>query len=94
MRIKHFAGYGSVNAKKISRKEKNGLVNLQVQVRGNHEWGIERNDKYDFVNWLGKRFDKELDDYRKILNFRTESYWDEKEHEDVCNYYVTYEKAV
>ena len=93
MKIKHFAGYGSVEAKKISRKERDGIVELHIQVRGNHEWGIERNDAYDFVNWLGKRFDKGLTDYRQIRSFKTESEWDSKNSTDVCNYYVTYKAA-
>lgn len=93
MKIKHFAGYGSVEAKKICKKEKNGVVELQIQVRGNHEWGIERRDAYDFVNWLAKRFDKDLTDYRQIKTFETESSWDSKASVEVCNYYVTYEKV-
>ena len=89
MKIKHWQGYGTVNAKRIKRTEKDGVVNLHIQVRGNHEWGIEHDDTYDFVNWFGKRFAKDLTNYRQILQLRTESSWDNGE--DVCDYYVTYE---
>lgn len=44
MKIKHFAGYGSVNAVKLSKKNitdtfGNEKVELVVKVSGNHEWG-------------------------------------------------------
>lgn len=90
MKIKHWQGYGSVNAKRIKRTERDGLVDVHIQVRGNHEWGIERDDRYDFVNWLGKKFTRDLTDYRQIQNLRTESSWDSEKSEDVCDYYVTY----
>lgn len=59
MRIKHFMGYGSVQAKKISKTNiGNNKVKLVVEVKGNHEWGLERNDVYDVKRWLFDKFEK------------------------------------
>lgn len=59
MRIKHFAGYGSVQAKKVSKtsvgENKSKLV---VEVKGNHECGLVRDDIYDVRRWLFNRFEK------------------------------------
>lgn len=66
MKIKHWQGYGCVNAKKISSKSNNGEMTTIIKVTGNHECGLIRNDKYDAYNWLLKRFDKNITDYRKI----------------------------
>jgi hypothetical protein len=60
MKIKHWQGYGSVNAVKIKDKKHT----LHVKVSGNHEYGLERNDMYDLYNWLIKRFDKSIQTYR------------------------------
>ena len=94
MRVKHWQGYGSVNVFKKERKEKgDGLVSLTLQVRGNHEYGIERRDTYDVVRWIGTKCDKKLTDSRQILELLTESYWDELAKEDVCNYFILYEEG-
>lgn len=53
MTIKHYAGYGRVNAKRIKDD-----ATLHVRVSGNHEQGLYRNDLYDLYNWLVKKFDK------------------------------------
>jgi hypothetical protein len=72
MRIKHFAGYGCVNATKIKDiKTGENTRRLVVKVWGNHERGIYRNDYYDIYNWLVKRFTKLCSDYRKIYNIGT-----------------------
>jgi hypothetical protein len=63
MKIKHFAGYGSVDVKKVSKgtfknewgEKKNKLV---LSVKGNHEWGLVRDDIYDVKHWLFDRFEK------------------------------------
>lgn len=57
MRIKHFAGYGSVNAKILMRSLNTATHEKQVvvQVQGNHEYGLDRSSyKDDVVRWLGK----------------------------------------
>ena len=63
MKIKHFAGYGSVEAKKVSKttfKDEYGekKTKLVVSVKGNHEWGLVRDDIYDVKHWLFDRFEK------------------------------------
>ena len=66
MRIKHFQGYGTVNAEKKSKTVKDGMTKLVIKVSGNHEYGLYRDDKYDIANWLVKRFDKNFTNYRNI----------------------------
>lgn len=58
MKIKHFQGYGSVQAKKVSKTTKNGKTKLVVEVKGNHEWGLVRDDIYDVKRWLFDKFEK------------------------------------
>lgn len=60
MRIKHFAGYGSVNARKLGKTEINGTCNLTVEITGLHEWGLTRpfHDPHLIYNWIVKRYDK------------------------------------
>lgn len=88
MKIKHWQGYGTVNAIKIKDKS----CTLHVQVTGNHECGLERNDQYDLFNWLVKRFDKTIPDYqtfaRKRPNITIKSGCNNGI--DVCDYYFTY----
>lgn len=64
MKIKHFAGYGTVEAKRIPPDKTKGCPTLHVLVTGNHEWGIRRDDDYDLFNWLVKRFVKTIPDYQ------------------------------
>lgn len=61
MKIKHFAGYGSVQAKKVSKTTCGGKSKLVVEVKGNHEWGLVRDDIYDVRRWLFNRFEKNFD---------------------------------
>lgn len=75
MKIKHFAGYGSVNAKLLERNN-NCLV---IRVSGLHEYGLKVNSKYDLYNWLVKKFVKNLnynciDDYQCTIS----TFYDEK----------------
>ena len=70
MKIKHYQGYGTVQAKKIN---KTGNC-LKVTVWGNHEYGLIRDDKYDVFNWLVKRFDKVHKDCRDISSMAISSY--------------------
>ena len=65
MRIKHWQGYGTVDAKRLSRTvDEDGIVVMRVKVSGDHEWGLVRDDPYDLKNWLIKRFDKDFKDQR------------------------------
>ena len=58
MKIKHFTGYGSVQAKKVSKTKIGDKTKLVVEVKGNHEWGLVRNDIYDVRRWLFNKFEK------------------------------------
>lgn len=59
-KIKHFAGYGTVNAGKI----KDNTCTLHIRVEGNHEWGIDTHDEWILYCWLVRRFDKHVPEYR------------------------------
>ena len=95
MKIKHWAGYGCVNARRIA---KDHSVRLHIVVTDNHEWGIVRDDEYTLWNWLVRRFEKDVADYAEwhrmhpqirivpgeTLDLNTGKYVDE------CHYYFTY----
>lgn len=89
MKLKHFSGYGSIDAKKIKDKS----CTLHIRVTGDHEWGLRRDDEYDLFNWLVKRFDKSCTDYlewhKKDPQIRIESGYNDN-HEEICDYYFTY----
>ena len=90
MKIKHFAGYGTVEAKRI----KNASCTLHVRVSGNHEWGLRRDDEYDLFNWLVKRFDRSQTDYlawhKKDPKICIIEWSSEIGLKDNCDYYFTY----
>ena len=93
MRIKHWQGYGTLEAKRISTKTKidpfyGDTKTVHIRVKGNHEWGLERNDKYDVFNWLLKKFDRTANDYRQITDLNLVS--STEDGIDVCDYYITY----
>lgn len=61
MKIKHWQGYGFVNAECIKKQNLSTLSDakiMQVKVKGDHEWGLIREDAYDVKRWLLERFDK------------------------------------
>ena len=62
MKIKHFAGYGYVNARKLVKDVRDGKTTLVIEVVGDHEWGVYRDDKHDLKRWLIDRFDKDAKD--------------------------------
>ncbi len=75
MRIKHYQGYGLVEVKKISKKTIiNGYgekkTKMVLCVKGNHEWGIVRNDIYDVRKWIFDKFEKNFkgEDYDIFMN--------------------------
>lgn len=90
MRIKHWQGYGCVNASKVSMTTKDNIRTLVIKVTGNHEYGLARNDTYDVSRWLIKRFDKSFEDYRNIISMNLKEDWDEAKHEDSCVYTIRY----
>ena len=91
MKIKHFSGYGTVEAKKIKKSVKNGITSMHIQVKGNHECGLEPPyiDNYDVFNWLLKRFDRSVTDYTSIKSVKTDDrYLDRKGGVEVCDYFM------
>ena len=75
MKIKHWQGYGCVNAQSLKKTASTaeGIKTITIEVVGNHEYGLDRsNDKYDIYNWLLKRFDKDVEDSRDILKIEYE----------------------
>ena len=94
MKIKHWQGYGTVEARRIPNKS----CTLHVRVSGQHEWGLRRDDMYDLFGWLVKRFDKSLKDvpYAEFhrMNPRVQiiEWSSEMGAHDNCDYYFTYSK--
>lgn len=80
MRIKHWQGYGLVNAKKVSKTTKDGVVTMTIEVWGNHEWGLRRDDVYDCYNWLLSKFDKKVLGYKHIAEMKIISNTYEREN--------------
>ena len=79
MKVKHFAGYGSVEVKKISKKPIiNGYgenkTKMVLQVKGNHEWGLVRDDIYDVRHWIFEKFEKNFkgDDYDICMDIKSD----------------------
>lgn len=110
MKIKHFQGYGTVTATKLSQKkvtldhcncaypnlygQKATMVVIRVQ--GNHEYGLERDDKYDVYNWLLKRFCRNLPEFNEIkcFEFKMNDFYqrntEKNIEEEVCDYSIVY----
>lgn len=98
-KIKHWQGYGSVEAKKMSRKvSKDGIATLKICVKGNHEWGLKTDDPYHIYNWLVSRFDKSAVYHPNMFKtIDTNDYYvtekDENNHDvevEVCEYFLEY----
>ena len=97
MRIKHWQGYGCVNARKLSDrnyadqyvKADNGEIFyspriVRILVEGEHEWGLDRHDYYDdCYNWLLKRFVKGVEE-KDILHINYKE--DYSEHKAVYGF--------
>ena len=92
MKIKHWQGYGTVNA--VKKKDKDFA--LVVTVSGNHEWGLRRDDMYDLFNWLVKKFDKSVADlpYSEFRRMEPQVFIAEWEYDGVdhCQYKFRYRK--
>lgn len=79
MKVKHFMGYGSVEVKKISKKPIiNGYgenkTKLVLRVKGNHEYGLVRNDIYDVRRWIFNKFEKNFkgEDYAIYMDIQSD----------------------
>ena len=94
MKIKHFAGYGSITA----RKYKDPSVRLHILVEGNHERGLVHEDEYDLWNWLVRRFERDVCSYEEWhrMNPRIRIFPDERTDPftgmtiEQCHYYFDY----
>lgn len=94
MRIKHFAGYGSVNAKVVERRMSTltPIRMIKIQVWGNHECGLDRSDdKYDVNQWLLKKVAKVDIDSRNIQEIKFE-YIQDIEGQEAAEYTITYKE--
>ena len=94
MRIKHWAGYGTVTARKINDGSK-----LHVRVEGMHERGVAREtwDTSLLYKWLVNRFDKNVPEYLEwirtspLIDCTTDFRMDPKQgYIEVVDYYFTY----
>ena len=95
MKIKHFAGYGCVQARKLFYNlNDDGTTTLVVEVIGDHERGIVVKDDESLVKrWLVDRFDKRAADispwritYTVMLDWR----YFREHHEDRAVYTIVY----
>ena len=97
MKVKHFMGYGSVEVKKISKKPIiNGYgenkTKLVLRVKGNHEYGLVRNDICDVRRWIFDRFEKNFkkSDYEIYMEVKSD-YIEENGHDvEVATYTFVY----
>lgn len=89
MRIKHWQGYGTINAFRIKDKR----TSLHVQVRGNHEYGIECPTHLVF-DWLVRKFDKKFESQREweklYPKVEIQNGYDYETHEELCDYRFYY----
>lgn len=73
MKLKHFAGYGTVNVERLgSRKVRNESEGIDYtlmvfRISGNHERGLEPrfHDEYTIQHWLARWF----------KNYKVTDYW-------------------
>ncbi|MBR2300635.1 MAG: hypothetical protein IKA41_01610 [Bacteroidaceae bacterium] len=97
MKIKHWQGYDSVEAKKLKATNNKalGTKTVVIEVRGNHEWGLERYDMYDVHRWL-RRFFKDCESFADIKEMRVCGKYEKTSNGDfieVCEYIIEYTPA-
>lgn len=90
MKLKHWQGYGSVEVKKKLKTKVTDLwgntkTKLVLQVKGNHEWGLVRDDIYTVRNWIFNRFEKNFNgrDYEIDMKIDRDWVFDKNEGEEV-----------
>lgn len=95
MKIKHFAGYGSVQAKKVSKATIGNRTKLVVEVKGNHEWGLVRDDIYDVRRWLFNKFEKNFkgEDYEISMSIEDDYVKENNIDVEVATYTFEYDKC-
>lgn len=87
MKLKHWQGYGIINARRIENKTNpDGTKTLRIAVTGSHEYGLVRDDEYDVFRWLVRRFTRDCPDYRAITKLDTS----ETDGGTYAEYAVTY----
>ena len=94
MKIKHWQGYGSVNAKVVERRLSTltQLRMVKIRVWGNHEYGLDRSDDYYDVNqWLLKKVAKVDIDSRNIQEIKFE-YVQDIDGQEAAEYTITYKE--
>ena len=85
MKIKHWQGYGSVNMQVIQ----NTPDYVKIDVSGLHEYGLERDDRYDVCKWLLNKVKGHKEDlWTNIKGMTLESYEDNLGIEH-CTYTIT-----
>ena len=96
MKIKHFAGYGSVQAKKVSKTNiGDDKAKLVVEVKGNHECGLVRDDIYDVKRWLFDKFEKNFkgDEHDMDISIESKEVKENGIDVDVAIYTFIYDKC-
>lgn len=93
MKIKHFQGYGCVEATKVKQEKYvdaygREMTKVVVLVKGNHECGLTTNGFYTLYKWLVKRFYKRCNSYLDIFNMSYNNYYEKIDGIDVehCQY--------
>lgn len=96
MKIKHWQGYGSVNATCVAKEMVSALADVRIihiKVKGNHEWGLIRDDVYDVKRWLLDKFDKSAKDLNPYHDVRVKVELQPSENgEEVAMYHIAYGK--
>ena len=89
MRIKHWAGYGTIEAKKTYYVKADDHVRyISIYVQGMHECGLVRDDGYDIERWLLKKhFAK---DCKRLVHYRING-WGYGRFGDQMMEFCTYE---
>lgn len=93
MKVKHWQGYGCVNMKKLKTSINGNKKTIVVEVTGNHERGVKRNDIYDIFYWICKRFAKDCKEYCDIIDIQFQDGYKKINNLDTeyCIYTITYE---
>jgi hypothetical protein len=97
MKVKHFCGYGSVEVKKLSKttftnEHGEKKTKMVLHVKGNHEWGLVRDDIYDVRHWIFDKFEKNFkkSDYDIDMEVKSD-YIEENGHDvEVATYTFVY----
>jgi len=94
MKIKHYQGYGTLNAFVMLRTQTygpKGYTNrsVKIEVIGNHEYGLELRykDNYALAQWLG-RLGKFTE--KEVVSFEMESFYKRNEEKRIDEEHCIY----